>query len=73
MVAAAFEKIMFTPEKTPDGPRYRLDGTGNLGRLLGLDDDAKSGVPSGESGTRDQGSEGEGGMRRRGQILQGIA
>jgi septal ring factor EnvC (AmiA/AmiB activator) len=47
VVAAAFDKITFTPEKTPDGPRYRLEGTGNLGRLLGLDDDAKWASPAG--------------------------
>ena len=42
-----FDKITFTPEKTLDGPRYRLDGSGDLGRLLGLDDDAKGASPAG--------------------------
>jgi hypothetical protein len=50
VVASVFEKITFTPVKSTDGPRCLLEGLGNLGPLLGLDDDAKRASPGGPAG-----------------------
>jgi hypothetical protein len=41
VVVALFDKIVFTPVSTPNGPRYELEGVAEIGRLLTLDSDAK--------------------------------
>jgi len=47
VVAALFDKIVFTPVSTPDGPRYELEGVAEIGRLLTLDSGAKWASPEG--------------------------
>jgi hypothetical protein len=47
VVAALFDKIVFTPVTTPNGPRYQLEGVAEIGRLLTLDSRAKWASPGG--------------------------
>ncbi len=47
VVAALFDKIVFTPVSTPAGPRYELEGVAEIGRLLTLDSGAKQAIPRG--------------------------
>jgi hypothetical protein len=49
VVATLFDKIVFTPVTTPDGPRYQLEGVAEIGRLLALDSGAKWASPGGHS------------------------
>jgi hypothetical protein len=32
-----FDRIQFTPVKTPAGPRFRIEGDAKIGRLLGIE------------------------------------
>jgi hypothetical protein len=51
VVAALFDKIVFTPVPTPDGPRYELEGVAEVGRLL-RSIALPNGRPQGESNPR---------------------
>jgi hypothetical protein len=48
LVASLFDRVVFTPVQTNEGPRYQLEGVAELGRLLALDDGA-NGRPQGGS------------------------
>jgi len=37
VLAALFDRLDFTPVATPDGPRFRIEGTAKTGRLLGIE------------------------------------
>jgi DNA invertase Pin-like site-specific DNA recombinase len=42
IIAAAFEgKLTATPIETPDGPRFQIEGTASLGRMLAIESDAE--------------------------------
>jgi hypothetical protein len=47
VVASLFDRVVFTPVQTKEGPRYQLEGVAELGRLLALDDGAKWASPGG--------------------------
>ena len=36
-MARLFDRIEFTPVKTPAGPRFRIEGDAKIGRLLGVE------------------------------------
>jgi len=37
VAASLFSSMTFTPVKTPEGPRYRIEGVAEVGRLLGVE------------------------------------